>query len=309
MPAAQNLREPFMTEHIKTVTATRVSRQPDLLGESPIWDDRLERLWWVDGIAKKIRYMEPDSNKHGDIDVPSIIGSIGLTQDGNLVAGLADGIYLISVTDGATTPLYIPEVHNERMRFNDGKVDRQGRFVCGGMGIYAEPVGELIRVTEDGRARVLANGIRISNSLCFSPDGKTMYFADSLDRMVRAYTYVEGEDVLTEPRLFVETEQFASGPDGAAVDSDGCVWVALVQVGKIARFTPDGKLDRMVEAPTDMPTCMAFGGSDLATLYVTSIRDSGSGRAISRHPAGGHLFAIEGLGVTGLPEPRLGHPS
>lgn len=295
-----------MTNHIKTVTATRISQQADLLGESPVWDDRAGRLWWVDGVSKKIRYVEPANDLHGDIDVPSIIGSIGLTEDGNLVAGLVDGIYLVDVETGATRPLHIPEVANERMRFNDGKVDRQGRFVCGGMGVFAEPVGELIRVTAEGEARVLANGIRISNALCFSPDGKTMYFADSLDRKVRAYTYVEGDEVLTEPRMLVDTEQYASGPDGAAVDSDGCIWVALVQAGKIARFTPEGKLDSLIEAPTDMPTCMAFGGPDLATLYVTSIKDSGSGRAISRHPAGGYLFAIEGLGATGLPEPRLG---
>ena len=193
------------------------------------------------------------------------------------------------------------------MRFNDGKVDREGRFVCGTMGIHAEPKGELHRVAADGRSRILANGVRISNSLCFSPDGRTMYFADSLDRAVRAYRYsADDEAPIDEPRIFVDTSAFGSGPDGATVDCDGCVWVALVLAGRIARFTPAGVLDRLVEAPTDMPTCMAFGGPDLSTLYVTSIKDSGTGRAISRHPAGGHLFAIEGLGVTGLVEPRFG---
>lgn len=296
-----------MTKYIKTVTATRVSRQPDLLGESPVWDSRRGRLWWVDGIARMIRYYEPDQDIHGDIEVPSTIGSIGLTEDGNLVAGLVNGIFLVNSETGQTTPLYVPAEPNERMRFNDGKVDRQGRFICGGMGVFAEPVGELIQVTAGGEASVLANGIRISNALCFSPDGKTLYFADSLDRTIRAYHYNQDEGPLTEPRILVETEQFASGPDGATVDSDGCIWVALIQAAKIARFTPDGALDMLIEAPTDMPTCMCFGGPDLATLFVTSIKDSGSGRAISRHPAGGHLFAIDGLGVTGLAEPRLGH--
>lgn len=295
-----------MTDHLKTLTATRVARTPDLLGESPVWDDQKARLYWVDGVARKIRYHDLNTDSFGEIIVPSMVGSVGLTADGNLVAGLADGIYRVDVETGATSPLYLPDVSNDRVRFNDGKVDRQGRFVCGGMGVFAEPVGELIRVTADGQARVLANGIRISNSLCFSPDGKIMYFADSLDRIVRAYSYGEGDEPLINPRVLVDTKQFASGPDGATVDSEGCIWVALVQVGKIACFTPEGKLERMVEAPTDMPTCMAFGGPDLKTLYVTSIKDSGSGRAISRHPYGGHLFAIEGLGVAGLPEPRLG---
>lgn len=294
-----------MTKHIKTVTASRISQEPDLLGESPVWDDQIGRLYWVDSVSRKIRYYHPVDDTHGEIAVPSMIGSVGLGQSGHLVAGLVDGIYDIEIETGAATPLFKPDPPNERVRFNDGRMDRQGRFVCGGMGIYAEPMGELVRVTAGGEAEVLANGVRISNTLSFSPDGKTMYFADSLDRVVRAYRYGDGEEVLTEPRMLVDTKPFASGPDGATVDSEGYIWIALVQVGKIARFTPEGDLDALIEAPTDMPTCMCFGGPDLATLYVTSIKDSGSGRAISRHPLGGHLFAIDGLGVTGLPEPRL----
>jgi L-arabinonolactonase len=298
-----------MTRHVKTVTATRVSQEPDLLGESPVWDDRIGRLYWVDGVNRKVRYVDYGNTQCHAIDMPSMVGSVGLAEPGSLVVGLLDGIYRVSIATGEVTPLHIPAEPNPRMRFNDGKMDRQGRFVCGGMGIFAEAVGELVRVTAQGDAQILATGIRISNTLCFSPDGKTMYFADSLDRFIRAYSYQEQGEVLAEPRLLVDTQQFASGPDGATVDSEGCVWVALVQAGKIARFTPDGELDRLVEAPTDMPTCLAFGGPDLATLFVTSIKDSGSGRAISRHPLGGHLFAIEGLGVTGLPEPWLGQPA
>lgn len=288
------------------IVATRIAATPDLLGESPLWDDRIGRLYWVDGVARLIRWHDPADGSFGQITTPSTVGSIGLCADGGLVAGLFDGIWRIEPATGAATPLWRPVPGNARMRFNDGKVDRQGRFVCGGMGVYAEPVGELVRVEADGRAEVLANGIRISNALCFSPDGRTMYFADSLDRFIRAYDYDDG--ALANPRVFADTQQFNSGPDGATVDAEGFVWVALVNIGKIARFAPSGKLDRMVEAPTDMPSCVAFGGPDLTTLYVTSIKDSGSGRAISRHPQGGHLFAIEGLGVTGLAEPRLGAP-
>jgi L-arabinonolactonase len=285
------------------IVATRVAPTPDLLGESPVWDDRRNRLYWVDGVARLIRWHEPATGVFGQVQVGSTIGSIGLCEDGTLVAGLFDGIYRIDQETGAETVLFRPAPADPRMRFNDGKVDRQGRFVCGGMGIHAEPVGQLLRVASDGTAQLLANGIRISNALCFSPDGRTMYFADSLDRFIRVYDY--DDTALARPRVFADTQQFNSGPDGATVDADGFVWVALVNVGKIARFAPSGKLDRIVEAPTDMPSCVAFGGPDMATLYVTSIKDSGSGRAISRHPLGGHLFAIEGLGVTGLPEPRL----
>jgi L-arabinonolactonase len=222
------------------------------------------------------------------------------------VVGLADGIYRFDIASQQFSPLYQLSPPDEAVRFNDGKVDRFGRFLCGSMGVQADPRGALFRVSPDGATDVLANGIRISNALCFSPSGDTMYFADSLDRTIRAYRYGGGLEPLTEARIFVDTEPFGSGPDGATVDAQGFVWVALVQTGEIARFAPDGRLERKIKAPTDMPSCLAFGGPDLTTLYVTSIRNSGSGRAISRHLHGGCLFAIEGLGVKGLPEKRFG---
>lgn len=288
------------------ITATRISDTPDMLGESPIWDDRINRLYWIDSVARSVRHHDLQTGAFGAVTLPSTIGSIGLCADGRLVAGLVDGIYLADPATGDCTILHRVDPPNDRLRLNDGRVDRQGRFVVGGMGLFAEPVGELIRVDHHGHAEILATGIRISNALCFSPDGKTMYHADSLDRFVRAYDYDTGDGALSSPRVFADTQQFNSGPDGATVDSEGFVWVTLVNVGKIARFTPAGKLDRLIDAPTDMPTCLCFGGPDLTTLYVTSIKDSGSGRAISRHPMGGQMFALEGLGVKGLPEPRLG---
>ena len=289
-----------------TITATRIATTPDLLGESPVWDDRIGRLYWVDGVKRLIRWLDYAEDRHGEIQMPSMVGCVGLTEDeGRLIAGLADGIYLVDLADGAVAPLFRPDPANDQVRFNDGKVDRQGRFVCGTMGVHADPVAELVRVSGDGTTERLATGIRISNSICFSPDGGTFYFSDSLDRQIRAYHYATEAEPLTEPRIHVETGAYRSGPDGSTVDAEGYIWVALVNAGKIGRFAPDGTLDRMVEAPVDMPSCVNFGGPDLTTLYMTSIKDSGSGRAISRHPNGGHLFALEGFGVKGLPEPKF----
>lgn len=284
---------------------TRIPTTPDLLGESPVWDPEFERLYWVDGVSRLVRSFDPCSGAVREWQVPSMVGSVALGMGNTLIAGLADGIYELDLLTGEVAPIFRPQPADPSVRFNDGKNDRSGRFLCGSMGVHADPLGRLFRVGADGEGRVLATGIRISNSLCFSPDGTTMYFADSLDRTIRAYNYGAGDEALDEPRVLVDTEPFGSGPDGATVDADGCLWVALVQVGKIARFAPGGLLDRMIDAPTDMPSCVAFGGPDLSTLYVTSIRDSGSGRAISRHPHGGSLFAIEGLGVAGLPEARF----
>ena len=239
--------------------------------------------------------------------VPSTIGSVALGQGETLIVALVDGIFRLDLSTGAATPLFRPDPVDPRIRFNDGKMDRHGRFLCGSMGVHADPLGQLFRIDAAGGSTVLARGIRISNTLCFSPDGGTMYFADSLDRAIRAYRYGPGDAMPGEPRILVDTARYDSGPDGATVDAEGHRWVALGQVGKIARFTPDGELDRLIDAPTDLPSCVAFGGPDLSTLYVTSIKDSGSGRAISRHADGGFLFAIEGVGVRGIPEARFGH--
>jgi L-arabinonolactonase len=287
---------------------TLVSETPDLLGESPVWDHESRQLYWVDGVSRLIRRLDPDSGRCVSWTTPSMVGSIALGEGNSLVAGLADGIYRLDLDTGQFAPMMIPQPVDPKVRFNDGKNDRFGRFLCGTMGVHADPLGQLWRVDREGRAKVFATGIRIFNSLCFSPDGRTMYFADSLDRTIRAFSYGPGDTEVGDPRIFVDTDVFDSGPDGATVDAEGCLWVCLVQVGKIARFTPRGKLDRLIDAPTDMPSCVAFGGADLSVLYVTSIRDSGSGRAISRHPQGGCLYAIEGLGVRGLPEARFGTP-
>ncbi|MCO5162073.1 MAG: SMP-30/gluconolactonase/LRE family protein [Mesorhizobium sp.] len=287
---------------------SRVSAQADLLGESPVWDGRRRRLYWVDGVSRLIRAHDRETGAFHSWTCPSTVGSIALGEGETLVAGLVDGIYRLDLETGAFSPVFRPDPANPAVRFNDGKNDRQGRFLCGSMGIHADPLGKLYRIDKDGRADVFATGIRISNALCFSPDGNTMYFADSLERKIRAYDYSTDDAPARGYRVLIDTEPHGSGPDGATVDAEGGIWACLIQIGKIARFLPDGTVDRMIDAPTDMPSCIAFGGPDLATLFVTSIKDSGSGRAISKHPDGGMLFAIDGLGVRGLPEARFGQP-
>lgn len=279
-----------------------VCEMPDMLGESPVWDARTYRLYWVDGVSRLIRSLDPASGAMRQWPTPSMVGSVALAEGNRLVCGLADGIWLADLESGEFTPLFRPEPADPAIRFNDGKTDRQGRFLCGSMGVHADPLGSLWRVDGDGRTRVFAEGIRISNALCFSPDGRTMYFADSLDRKIRAFPYGPSDDDLGEPCVFVDTTPWESGPDGATVDAEGCLWTCLIQVGKIARFTPDGALDLLFDAPTDLPSSLAFGGPEMDRLYVTSIKDSGSGRAISKHPRGGCLHVIEGLGVRGIPE-------
>jgi L-arabinonolactonase len=278
---------------------------PSLLGESPVWDADTATLFWVDTVRSMVRAFEPASGRERAWPTPSWVGSIALASPGHLVAALRDGFYRLDLASDAVTPLWRPEPADGRVRFNDGKTDRAGRFLCGSMGLKADPVGKLYRLDAAGQVDELAAGIAIANGLCFSPAGDIMYFADSITHRIMAYDYEPNGTRVGPPRLLIDTSVLGSGPDGATVDAEGFLWVALVRVGRLARISPAGVVDALIDLPVDLPSCPAFGGENLDTLYVTSIKDSGSGRAISRLPDGGRLVAIEGLGVRGLPEARF----
>lgn len=283
----------------------RLNIAPDMLGESPLWDPASEQLYWVDVVSRKVRALHPASGKEQSWSTPGPVGSIGLAQDDSLVLALQDGFYRLHLPTSRIEPIIRLEGADPGMRLNDGKMDRSGRFLCGGMGLKADPRGVLHRLTAPGRLEHLADGIRISNALCFSPDGNLMYFADSLSHKIMVHDYDRHGDTVGPPRLFLDTTPLKSAPDGATVDAEGHLWVALVQSGQIARVSPGGEVLATIDLPVEYPSCPAFGGKDMGTLFVTSIKDSGTGRMVSSHPNAGALFAITGLGVVGIPETRF----
>jgi L-arabinonolactonase len=278
---------------------------PDMLGESPVWDPAAEELYWVDVVSRKVRALHLASGEERSWSTPSPVGSIGLAPDDSLVLALQDGFYRLWLRSSRIEPIARLDDADPLMRLNDGKMDRSGRFLCGGMGLKADPRAALHRLTAPGRLERLADGIRIANSLCFSPDGSLMYFADSLSHKIMVYDYDRHGDAVGPPRLFLDTTPLKSAPDGATVDSEGHLWVALVQSRQIARVSPAGKVVTTIDLPVDFPSCPAFGGKAMDTLFVTSIRDSGTGRMVSSHQNAGALFAITGLGVGGIAETRF----
>lgn len=271
------------------------------LGESPLWDPRAQCLWWVDVVANKLMAARADGvlvfEKQFDLPVTSI----GLAVEG-LVASMADGFALIS-NDGVVSYLDRPAIGGDGIRFNDGKLDRAGRFIAGTMQVdtAAEAQGTLWQLGLQAAAKKVEEGVRISNATCFSVDGDCMYFADSLEGILRRYPYEKKTGELGRPGVLVDLKMYNSVPDGATVDSDGCIWVALVQAQAIACFTPDGVLKQMIDLPIPFPSCPAFGGEDYATLYITSISDSGH-RLKTEHPDGGRIIQIDGLAARGVPE-------
>lgn len=271
-----------------------------LLGESPLWDAGQGVLWWVDSMACLICQARPDGLDFRSWEAPSFVGSIGLADQG-LVAALRDGFYLFDPDNGSFLPIILPEAGNEAVRFNDGKTDRQGRFLSGTMrhgGVEGAP-GKLYRLGLDGNVDVLETEIAVSNAICFSPTGDTLYFADSVQRCIWAYDY--DSVTASNRRVLIDTAPLGSAPDGATVDSDGNLWVALVLTQQIGCFSSDGALLRLIEVPVPFPSCPAFGGENRSTLFITSISDS-RGALVSDHPDAGRILRIDGLGVSGIAE-------
>jgi sugar lactone lactonase YvrE len=260
-------------------------------------------LWWTDIQGRQLHRYDWRRASLQILDTPERVGSFGFVEGSeHLVTAFASGIAMYDAYQQSVAWLARPETLTAGIRFNDGRVDRRGRFWSGTMveGKQLTPGGCLYSIDGSGAARCHLRSLRISNGLCVSPDGTVLYFADSPTRTISVYELIEPEGTLGASRIFAQTPQGAF-PDGAAVDVDGCVWSAHWGAGCIVRYTPDGRIDRTLEVPTCQPSCVCFGGPDLDILCVTSAREGLDGATLRAEPNAGDVF-LYGVGVQGLPE-------
>lgn len=280
-----------------------ILRVGNILGEGILWDARSQILWWTDIQARCLHRYHWDRDSTEIIETPDRVGSFGLVAGRQeLIVAFANGIALYDPVSGSLATFQDQERLEPGIRFNDGRVDRQGRFWAGTMveGPQADRAACLYSVDSSRIVRREASGIRIANSLCFSPDGALMYFADSPTRTIRVYDLVDGTKMLGAPRTLVQTPDGAF-PDGAAVDSDGCLWSAHWGAGHVVRYTPSGSVDRILELPTCQPSCVCFAGPDLDVLCVTTAREGLDDAVLRSEPHAGDVFLYR-LGIKGLPE-------
>lgn len=285
------------------------------LGEGPLWDVREQRLYWIDSTAAEIYSCRADGTDVRRYFVPRHIGSMALREQGGAVVALADGLHFYDFEAQTVQLVADPESDDPETRFNDGKVDRRGRFIAGTMaydfdrydadrGQRPTRSGGLYRLDADRTVTRLDGGISCSNGPCWSPDNRTLYFTDTYDKQMYAYDYDIESGAVSHRRVFASARDMAGTFDGATVDAEGFVWSALVFGGRILRFAPDGRLDRSVPFPVRNLTSVMFGGPDLDVMYVTSMGRPMWGIPQKERDKGG-LFAVTGLGVKGLPEPRF----
>jgi sugar lactone lactonase YvrE len=282
----------------------RIGGTVDLLGESPVWDDRAQALWWVDVRTPCIRRHDLRDGHTASFAMPELVGSIGLRQRGGLVVALASAIALFDPGRGMLERIAAPEAGIAHRRFNDGRCDRQGRFWAGTMqDVTRAPEGTLYRLDADARCTPAFNGIRAPNSLAWSPDGRTMYFADSYLQAIFAYPFDPIAGTVGERRVFA-TLDGTRMPDGSTVDAEGFLWNAEYDGWRITRYAPDGRVDRTLHLPVQRPTSCAFGGPGLDVLYVTTACQRLTEAERAAQPLAGALLALD-PGARGVAEPQF----
>jgi sugar lactone lactonase YvrE len=281
------------------------SDRKESLGEGPLWDVQEQRLYWIDSYGPTVHRADATGGDRKSWTMPEPIGSLALREKGGAVVSLRSGFHFLDFDTGAVTRINETHPDELRPRMNDGKVDRQGRFVAGSMDFHeTHPVGKLFRLDPDLSVHTLDTGIVCSNGPCWSPDGKTFYFTDSYTRAIWAYDYDIETGKVRSRRTFASCDRVGGFPDGATVDAEGYVWSVAVYASRLVRFDPNGVVDRIVGLPAFSVTSVIFGGADLDVAYITSMARPFEGEYHKEREAG-MTFAVYGLGVKGIPEPRF----
>lgn len=279
------------------------------LGECILWDDRRNHVLWTDMPARKLYTHDPADGSLTDLDFDEDLCSFALIADSDdLLCAFQSGYALLDRHSGDLQWLH--RIKNaDKIRLNDGRVDRQGRFWCGSLidntGTRPEGglSGELFRLDADGTVSKHLEGIGISNSICWSPDGGTMYFADTSLKEIYAFDFDTAHGTLSNKRLFASTPR-PCGPDGSVVDAEGYLWNAEWGQGRVVRYAPGGSVDVVVQLPVSHVTCVTFGGESLTDLYVTSATFGLSDEKLEAEPQAGNVFVFE-TPYRGLPEDRF----
>jgi L-arabinonolactonase len=300
--AGRNLLEANMPE---VVCALDVK---DKLGEGIIWDAVEGVLWWVDvPRPSAIHRLNPGTGAHDKWVMPEMVMSLSKRRDGRLLAASHHGLNVFDPKDGSLKRIASPEADRPLNRSNDGATDASGRFWFGTMlnnigpdNSYLdvpESTGNLYRVGADLIPVRMDGQIGISNSTAWSPDAKTMYFADTLAGTIYAYDFDLPLGAISNRRVFANVQGHGY-PDGSCVDAEGFLWNARWEGGCVIRFAPDGNIDRIIKVPASRVTCCAFGGPDLGTLYITTSRLHLTAEELTVQPQAGGLFSCR-PGVTG----------
>jgi sugar lactone lactonase YvrE len=279
-----------------------VSPATDQLGEAPHWDDRSGRLLRVDATAGRIVWLDPAT---GGQSVTCLDDSVGFAipcATVGIVVGVGRQVRVMSET-GASRVIAVAE-DRPGTRFNDGKCDPAGRLWAGTMSVTDEPgAGSLYRVLSGTESETVVTGLTVFNGPAWNVDGDRMYFADSPTGRIDRFDYDLASGRATGRRPFVQFAEGEGVPDGMTIDAEDCLWVCAFEGGEVRRYDQSGVLVDRCVMPVSNPTSLAFGGTHLDVLYVTSAQHRLSRGQLVAEPLAGAVFALD-PGVKGLPAAR-----
>jgi sugar lactone lactonase YvrE len=279
------------------------------LGEGPTWDDRANVLYQIDIQNHAVHRFDPSGRPNASWKFPSPVGSMGLTESGKLIVALQHTVGIFDPADESWRP--IAEIEAEKgddTRLNDGKVGPDGAFWVGSMDYGParprRPIAGLYRVTGDGKVTKQFDGLEVSNGLAFSPDGRTMFHSDSSGCWLDRLDFDPATGAATNRTRIARFDEAKGRPDGGATDAEGNYWSAGVSASRLNKIAPDGRFLATYDVPVAAPTMPCFGGKDLRTLYVTSLREGRTAEQLAKYPLTGNTIVAQSP-VAGSPVGRF----
>jgi sugar lactone lactonase YvrE len=268
-----------------------------LLGEGPLWHPERGELFWFDILSRKLH----TKGRHWTFD--TFATAAGWVDHDTLLIATARDFRLLTLSTGAEQHVAPFEADNPATRSNDGRIDPWGGFWIGTMGIADQTTPGAIYRFYKGELRTLYPGIRIPNSICFSPDGTTAYYADTTTQLIMRQRLDNQGWPKGDPEIHVDLRGTGLWPDGSVVDAGGNLWNAQWGAARVAVYDPQGRETAIYPFPALQTTCPAFGDEDLSTLFVTSASAGLSQTQIAEHPASGQTFVLP-TGTKGQKEHR-----
>lgn len=271
---------------------------PMQLGESPLWHPEEQRLYWVDIEGRAVHRLDPASGEHRQWEMPAEPGCIAWCASGGMLVALRSGISHLDTGSGKLTAIAAAPYDPGHERFNDGGCDAAGRFWVGTIYEPRDKPNAALYVLERGMLRDSGLRATVSNGLAFSPDNTTLYHADTTSHRISAYEYdVASGSVGTGRLLHQFSTQRDAGyggrPDGAAVDREGNYWCAMYEGSRLLKLSPSGAILREIPLPLRCPTMPSFGGSDLRTLFITSVRAKRPAAELDAFPWSGCVLSMD----------------
>jgi sugar lactone lactonase YvrE len=290
--------------------AVRVAvAQASLLGESPLWHPREQVLYWCDLPGHRLNRFDPQRGELSHWRFETDVASIAPMLDGGMLLAMRDGLWRLDTASGERKRLAEPPYDPKQERFNDGKCDPQGRFWVGTIYEPRDAAKATLHCWTDGKLVQRAGGVTVANGLAWSPNGRTMYWSDTKAHTIYAFDFEPASGELSGQRVFARfplkqdgqpLETYGGRPDGAAVDAEGCYWVAMFEGQRLLRLSPAGEIVREVVLPVRCATMPCFGGPDLKTLYITTSREKRPVAELALQPWAGGVLALD-VDVPGLP--------